>query len=201
MAKSINIGIINSGIANIASVVNMLKKIGFSSEIINNANEYEENISHIIIPGIGSYDQGIKNIKNKSFDSIIYKHIESEKPILGICLGMQLLGIGSEEGLLDGFKIINQKCIKFNLNEDYAIPHMGWNYVYPKKERVIIEGINLIKRHTRPSQDNPQGGIIEKESTIHISNIKLVVGNKETKVGYKRLNDGQKVRFSKKNVK
>ena len=110
--EGINIGIINSGIANIASVVNMLKKIGFSSEIINNANEYEENISHIIIPGIGSYDQGIKNIKNKSFDSIIYKHIESEKPILGICLGMQLLGIGSEEGLLDGFKIINQKCIK-----------------------------------------------------------------------------------------
>ena len=70
---------------------------------------------------------------------------------------------------------------------------------YPKINRVIVEGVNIVKKHARPTQDNPQGGIIEKESTIHISNIKLVVGNNETKVGYKRLNDGQKVRFSKKN--
>ena len=70
---------------------------------------------------------------------------------------------------------------------------------YPRVDRVIVEGINIVKKHARPTQENPQGCIIEKESKIHISNIKLVVGNKETKVGYKILNDGKKVRFSKNN--
>ena len=71
--------------------------------------------------------------------------------------------------------------------------------IYPKRDRIIVEGINLVKKHSRPTQENPQGGIIEKESTIHVSNTKLVVGKNETKVGYKILNDGKKVRVSKKN--
>jgi len=70
--------------------------------------------------------------------------------------------------------------------------------VYPKRERVIVEGINFIKRHTRPSQNNPQGGIVEKEASIHVSNVQLLHDNKPTKVGYKTLKDGKKVRYSKK---
>ena len=69
-------------------------------------------------------------------------------------------------------------------------------YVYPKKERIIIEGINLIKRHTRPSQDNPQGGIVEKEGSIHVSNVMVVHGGKTTRIGYKKLEDGSKTRIS-----
>ncbi len=69
--------------------------------------------------------------------------------------------------------------------------------VYPKRERVIVEGINFIKRHTRPSQNNPQGGIVEKEAPIHVSNVQLLHNNKPTKVGYKDLKDGKKVRYSK----
>ena len=69
--------------------------------------------------------------------------------------------------------------------------------VYPNRERIIIEGVNLVKKHARPTQENPQGGIIEIESTIHISNVKLIVGNKESKVGYKILKDGKKVRIAK----
>ena len=69
-------------------------------------------------------------------------------------------------------------------------------YVFPKKERAIIEGINLIKRHTRPSQENPQGGIIEKEAAIHASNLMVVHGGKPSRVGYKKLEDGSKVRTS-----
>jgi large subunit ribosomal protein L24 len=69
--------------------------------------------------------------------------------------------------------------------------------VYPKTERVIVEGVNFIKRHTRPSQNNPQGGIVEKEAPIHVSNIQLLFNNVPTKVGYKTLKDGKKVRYSK----
>ena len=67
------------------------------------------------------------------------------------------------------------------------------------QNKAIIEGVNVIKKHTKPSAQNPQGGIIEKEAPIHISNLSLVTSNGEaTRVGY-RLEDGKKVRFAKKN--
>ena len=69
--------------------------------------------------------------------------------------------------------------------------------VFPAKEKVVVEGINIVKKHSRPTQDNPQGGIIEKEAAIHVSNIMLVVSGEVTRVGYKFLDDGRKVRFSK----
>jgi len=69
--------------------------------------------------------------------------------------------------------------------------------IFKNKERLIVEGINMVKKHARPTQDNPQGGIIEKEATIHISNVMVVAGGKPTRVGYKTLEDGQKVKFAK----
>jgi len=69
--------------------------------------------------------------------------------------------------------------------------------IFPDKNRIVVEGISVVKKHSRPTQDNPQGGIIEKEAAIHISNIMLVVGGTATRVGYKLLNDGRKVKFSK----
>ena len=69
--------------------------------------------------------------------------------------------------------------------------------VYLDKGRVVVEGVNIVKKHARPTQDNPQGGIIEKESSIHISNIMLVVGGKPTRVGFKTLDNGKKVKFAK----
>ena len=69
--------------------------------------------------------------------------------------------------------------------------------VYLDKDRVVVEGVNIVKKHARPTQDNPQGGIIEKESSIHVSNIMLVVGGKPTRVGFKSLENGKKVKFAK----
>ena len=69
--------------------------------------------------------------------------------------------------------------------------------VFLKKERVVVEGVNIAKKHARPTQDNPQGGIIEKEASIHISNVMMVTGSKPTRVGYKTLEDGRKVKFAK----
>ena len=70
--------------------------------------------------------------------------------------------------------------------------------VFPRKNRVIVEGINFIKRHTRPSQNNPQGGIVEKEAPIHASNVQLMYNGQPTRVGYDYLEDGTKVRVAKK---
>ncbi|KAA1039692.1 MULTISPECIES: 50S ribosomal protein L24 [Macrococcus] len=69
----------------------------------------------------------------------------------------------------------------------------------PKKDRVIVEGVNIIKKHQKPSQMNPEGGILEREAAIHVSNVMLLdpKTNKPTRVGYK-VEDGKKVRVAKK---
>ena len=69
--------------------------------------------------------------------------------------------------------------------------------VFLDKDRVVVEGACMVKKHARPTQDNPQGGIIEKEATIHISNVMMVAGGKPTRVGYKTLADGRKVKYAK----
>ena len=68
---------------------------------------------------------------------------------------------------------------------------------YPKTGKVLVEAINIVKKHIRPSQENPQGGITEKEMPLKISNVVLLVKGEPTKVGYKILDDNKKVRFSK----
>ena len=71
--------------------------------------------------------------------------------------------------------------------------------VFPERDKVVVEGLNMVKKHTRPNQENPQGGIIEKEAAIHISNVMFIVGSKPTRIGYKKLEDGKKVKYSKAN--
>lgn len=94
----------------------------------------------------------------------------------------------------------------FRIRKDDMVKVISGNYkgktgrvlkVYHETDRVIVEGVNFIKRHTRPSQNNQQGGIVEKEAPIHVSNIALLFNNKSTKVGFKTLKDGKKVRYSK----
>lgn len=71
---------------------------------------------------------------------------------------------------------------------------------YPKKQRVLVEGVNLVKKHTKPSQANPQGGIIQQEAPIHVSNVMPLdpKTGEPTRVGYKVMPDGKKVRIAKK---
>ena len=69
--------------------------------------------------------------------------------------------------------------------------------VFPKKYKIVVEGLNMVKKHARPTQDNPQGGIIEKEAPIHISNVMFITGGKPTRIGYKTLEDDRKVKYAK----
>jgi len=69
--------------------------------------------------------------------------------------------------------------------------------IFPKKGKIIVEGLNMVKKHARPTQENPQGGIIEKEAAIHISNVMLIAAGKPTRIGYRFLEDGRKVKYAK----
>ena len=72
--------------------------------------------------------------------------------------------------------------------------------VFPDKERIIVEGINVVKKHSRPSQENPQGAILEKEMSIHVSNAMYLSGDDKTsKIGINKLDDGSRTRFLKLN--
>ena len=73
--------------------------------------------------------------------------------------------------------------------------------VINERNRLIVEGVNMLKKHMRPNQENQQGAIVEKEGSIHVSNVQLVHNGEGTKVGYQFSKDGKKVRFSKKTNK
>ena len=70
--------------------------------------------------------------------------------------------------------------------------------VFPKKNRVIVEGVNFIKKSTRPSQENQSGGIVEKEASIHVSNVMVLQNGQTSRIGYNIIDDGSKVRIFKK---
>ena len=71
-------------------------------------------------------------------------------------------------------------------------------FVLPKKSKVVVEGINIMKRTIRPTQENPSGGFVERESPLHVSNLMAVHNNTTTRVGWKIMGDGSKVRIAKK---
>ncbi len=137
------ITIIDYGIGNVGSIKNMLKKVGVKSQITSNLHEIEK-AEKLILPGVGSFDYGMTQLKNSNFIDILnQKVLYEKKPILGICLGMQLLTNGSEEGTESGLGWINASTIKFKF-EDYnnlKVPHMGWNEVQLKKESKLLRDL------------------------------------------------------------
>ena len=124
------ITIIDYGMGNIGSMVNMLKKIGFSSNVTSDI-KLISSAKKIILPGVGSFDAAMSSINSiKGLKETLTNSVMVNKtPILGVCLGMQLLTMESEEGKLPGLAWIDAKTIKFSDNKMLKVPHMGWNVV------------------------------------------------------------------------
>ncbi len=135
------ITIIDYECGNLGSIQNMIKKIGGASRISSNPEEIA-NAKKLILPGVGAFDTGIKNLHDKGIWDILNKKVLHEKiPILGICLGMQLMTKSSQEGVLSGLSWIDAETCKFSF--EYAdkkrkIPNMGWNFIQLKKESVLF---------------------------------------------------------------
>lgn len=123
--------IVDYGMGNLNSVRNMLQYLGYEAEISNNSSVIEK-AEKIILPGVGNFAMAIESIdKLKIHEILDYKVLEEKKPVLGICLGMQLLLEHSQEGNCQGLGWIKGKVIKFEFPEniDLKVPHMGWDYV------------------------------------------------------------------------
>jgi glutamine amidotransferase len=128
------ITIIDYGMGNLGSISNMFKRIGVASEITGDKEKIAA-AKKILLPGVGAFDAAMQRINDSGFRELLDQKALFEKvPLLGICLGMQLLTHSSEEGKLPGLGWIAAKTIRFSFAEgsQLKVPHMGWNSVYEK---------------------------------------------------------------------
>ena len=147
--KGDRILIIDYGAGNIGSVVNMFKRVGHSC-LVSASSLDIKNAKKIVIPGVGHFDHGMEQLeKSGLLDVLSYTVVEKNIPILGICLGMQMMTFGSEEGNRRGLGWIKAEVTKFNVyNSIYRVPHMGWNSVSIKKETPLVTGLDA-EKHLR----------------------------------------------------
>ncbi len=141
------ITIIDYGMGNLGSIQNMFKKIGNKSVVENDPDKIK-NASKIILPGVGSYDTAMKKIKKQNLDEVLNeKALKEQVPVLGICLGMQLLTNESEEGSLKGLGWIPAQTISFKnrIDSKLKIPHMGWNFFKKNQECLLTEDLEMFE--------------------------------------------------------
>jgi len=135
--------VIDYGAGNIGSIINMFKRLG--ADVIASADPLViSEASKLILPGVGSFDSGMSKLNESGVVSVLHNKVLDDKiPILGICLGVQLMTKGSEEGILPGLGWFNAKTVKFNFNGEHTrlkIPHMGWrDTVIKKKSKLFNE--------------------------------------------------------------
>jgi glutamine amidotransferase len=123
--------ILDYGMGNVGSILNMFKKIGVQANLAYDHKEIEL-ADKIVLPGVGAFDSGMEALQRYNLIEILkYQVVEKKKPLLGICLGMQMLGRKSEEGALPGLGFIPFDNIRFSFSPELnlKIPHMGWNQV------------------------------------------------------------------------
>lgn len=142
------ISIVNYGMGNLGSIQNMFKKIGVSTEVISTVDEINK-AEKILLPGVGAFDAAIERIDKLGFrEPLTYKAKIEKVPVLGICLGMQLLTTSSEEGSLKGLGWIDAKTLSFKKVLDlqkFKVPHMGWNTVSIKNPSSLTNGLELLE--------------------------------------------------------
>ena len=129
------LGIIDYNMGNLASVYNAYSKFTKDLKIVKNADDLK-NLDKIILPGVGAYKDAMQHLEKSGLKNAILDFANSKKPLLGICLGMQLLFESSEEfGFTQGLGLIDGKVVRFDkekMGSDLKIPHMGWNKIINK---------------------------------------------------------------------
>lgn len=135
--------VLDNEMGNAGSVLNMIKRAG--GDVVISANpDVIQQADKIVLPGVGAFDRGMANLKSSPFYQVLTdKVIRQKTPFLGICLGMQLLFEGSEEGSTEGLGWIKGKVKRFDFDKleeskAFKIPHMGWNIVHAAKNNALF---------------------------------------------------------------
>ena len=142
--------ILDYGMGNVGSIQNMLRKIGVRDVKISRNAEEIAAADKLILPGVGAFDAGMERLSDYGLVEQIRTHALTQgKPLLGICLGMQLLGRSSEEGTLPGLGLIPFHCKRFALppHSGLKIPHMGWDRTKVAAQTPLIAHLTERERY------------------------------------------------------
>ncbi len=142
--------VVDYGLGNLGSIVNMLKKVGVRATMSSDP-ELIADADRLILPGVGAFDNGMRNLSEKGLIPILNQKVLSDgTPILGICLGMQLFTEESEEGILPGLGWIRGRTIRFRIDQPSTglrIPHMGWNRLTLVRPSGLLRNIEANARY------------------------------------------------------
>jgi glutamine amidotransferase len=139
------IGIVDYNMGNLASVINAFSIMGESVAVESNPNNLDK-YEKLILPGVGAFGDAMEHLKSNGMDSAIREYASLDRPLLGICLGMQLLFESSEEfGDSNGLGLIDGEVVAFDeskFDHKLKVPHMGWNELFVQKETPIFQGLD-----------------------------------------------------------
>ena len=146
------IAIVDYGMGNLRSVYNALDILGHEADLVNDPSKLQ-NYDHVILPGVGSFRVCMENLRKIGFDQAVIEYVQSGNPLMGVCLGMQILASkGYEDGVTAGLNLIPGEIKKFSTEDlSIKIPHVGWNDVEFKWT------------------DNPVGKGIKKKDTFYFT--------------------------------
>jgi imidazole glycerol-phosphate synthase subunit HisH len=135
------ITIVDYGMGNLGSIKNMFKRIGVAT-VISSELDTIAKAQKLVLPGVGGFDNAMQRINDSDLREILdHKALNERVPVLGICLGMQLLTRSSEEGTLPGLGWIKAATSRFPKFPDLKVPHMGWNIVSPIRESPLSKNL------------------------------------------------------------
>jgi len=138
-----NLVIIDYGMGNLRSILRRFERINVPAEISGDPVRIAE-AGKLILPGVGHFANGMKNLKNGGMIDILNEKVLVKKtPILGICLGMQLFANFSEEGYSEGLGWIDSSVVRFHVSDPvkFKVPHIGWNSARPEKQSRVLENV------------------------------------------------------------
>ena len=123
------IAILDYGVGNLRSLRNALDYVGLEGEVVDDPARIEA-FSHVILPGVGAFGKAMENLRARGFIAPLLRHVRDAKPLLGICLGMQLLATASLEfGTHEGLCLVPGRVVPFEPSAAHPVPHVGWNNV------------------------------------------------------------------------
>lgn len=177
------IGIIDYHMGNLHSVVKAVEKVGGAPIIIAYPEDLKK-VSALILPGVGAFDLAMYKLQKLNFVQPIKTWIKEGLPLLGICLGLQVLFEESEEGKQEGLNILQGKVLKINSKFVSNVPHMGWNELNVNTKNTFISSVELKERwvyfahsyHVVPKFENLESSFINYGklkilSSIHYENV------------------------------
>lgn len=135
-----SVSIVDYGLGNLGSVANMLKRTGHDVRLVATPQEVVAS-ERLLLPGVGAFDAGMSRLQERGLTEALDDFVKSGRPLLGICLGMQLLFDSSEEGESRGLSLIPGRCVRLEQAQGMRVPHMGWNTLEPTRTDALTQDL------------------------------------------------------------